>query len=57
MSCWQTRGGSASNQQAGWKLLRLDEVQSALISEELSQAPRAGYKRGDSRMQRIFCEL
>lgn len=57
MCCWQTRGGSTSDERVGWKLMKLDEVQSAVISDEPSQAPRAGYRPGDSRMSRIFCEL
>jgi hypothetical protein len=57
MCCWQTRGGSTSGETVGWKLMRLDEVRSAQVSSEPSEAPRSGYKRGDKRMQRIVCEL
>jgi hypothetical protein len=57
MSCWQTRGGSTTNEPVGWKLMKLEDVQSAAISDESSQAPRTGYKRGDSRMPTIICEL
>ena len=57
MACWQTSGGSASGERVGWKLMRLDEVRGAVISGELSAAPRDGYRRGDKRMPRIICEL
>lgn len=57
MSCWQIRGGSVHNDPTGWKLMKLSEVSSAVVSEEPSQAPRANYRRGDSRMTHIICEL
>ena len=57
MSCWQIRGGSVHNEPIGWKLMKLSEVRSAVVSEEESSAPRANYRRGDSRMTRIICEL
>lgn len=57
MSCWQIRGGSVHNEAVGWKLMKLSEVSLASVSEENSRAPRANYRRGDSRMTRIICEL
>ncbi len=57
MRAWQVRGGSASGQRAGWKLMRLDEAQASILSEEVSQAPRRGYRRGDPAIDRIVCEL
>lgn len=57
MRCWQVRGGSASGEPVGWKLMRLDEVLNAAISDEPSQAPRPGYSRGDKGMSRITCQL
>jgi hypothetical protein len=57
MRAWQVRGGSASGEKVGWKLMRLAEASSAAISEAPSEAPRRGYKRGDPALARILCEL
>jgi hypothetical protein len=57
MRVWQVSGGSASNEPVGWKLLRLDEATSAILTNERSAAPRPGYKRGDAKMRRIICQL
>lgn len=57
MRVWQVRGGSVSNERIGWKLLRLDEAISFGVTDEISQAPRADYRRHDSVMQRIVCQL
>lgn len=56
MRVWQAHGGSNSGAK-GWKLLRLDEVLTAHICPEHSNAPRQGYKRGDRAMSRIVCQL
>jgi len=37
--------------------MRLDEVRSAHIIDEKSEAPHHGYKRGDPAMERIRCQL
>lgn len=58
MRVFQIRGGSNSNEPVGWKLLRLDEVAAMRILEgEISQAPRAGYRRGDSAMNWVLCQV
>lgn len=57
MRAYQVRGGSVHNEPVGWKLLRLDEATGAHILEEPSEAPRPGYKRGDSAMRFINCQL
>lgn len=54
---WQVSGGSQSGASAGWKLLRLDRVSSIKVSAQKSEAPRSGYKPGDSAMARIVCQL
>ena len=57
MRVWQVRGGSASGERVGWKLMRLDEARSAIILGEASQAPRRGYRSGDRDMVHIRCQL
>ena len=57
MRAWQVRGGSVSGERVGWKLMRLDDANAAVISDERSEAPRSGYKHGDPAMDRIVCEL
>ncbi len=57
MRVWQVRGGSVSNERMGWKLLRLDETTSLGIVDEASEAPRQGYRRGDSAMDIIRCQI
>jgi hypothetical protein len=57
MRVWQVRGGSVHNEPVGWKLMRLDEARSVVITKERSQAPRAGYKPGDKGMTTIRCQL
>lgn len=57
MRVWQTRGGSATNEPVGWKLLRLDEVLGATLLSEKSDAPRPGYKRNDKAILRIVRQI
>ena len=54
---WQVRGGSQSGEYQGWKLLRLDEAGSATLLNEHSDAPRIGYKRNDSAIEYIYCQI
>lgn len=57
MRVWQVSGGSSSGQTTGWKLMRLDEATSLRISNQNSEAPRDGYKRGDKQMADIIEEI
>jgi|SRR6185437_11139893 len=57
MRVWQVRGGSAGGDSSGWKLLRLDEITSAKLWDEKSEAPRPGYRKGDPAISKIVCEV
>lgn len=57
MRVWQVRGGSAGGEPTGWKLLRVNEALGVQILDERSEAPRSGYRRNDSAMTRIACQL
>lgn len=54
---WQVGGGSVSGERQGWKLMRLDEASAAQVSDQVSEAPRKGFKPGDPAMERIVCEV
>ena len=54
---WQVSGGSSSGERTGWKLVRLDEASAARLSDQVSQAPRKGFRLGDPAMARIICEV
>jgi hypothetical protein len=57
MRVWQVRGGSSSGVFEGWKLMRLDQVTAMALTEENSQAPRDGYRRGDKAMAVIDWQI
>jgi hypothetical protein len=57
MRAWQVSGGSAQSDTVGWKIFRLDEIQSFNNTEIESQAPRTGYRRGDPAIAEIVCEI
>ena len=57
LRCWQVSGGSESGERHGWKLLNVNEIHSASMSESTFSSARPGYKRGDTAMQRIYAQL
>jgi len=57
MRVWQVSGGSASGERTGWKLMRLDKTWRYSITDERSEAPRIGYKRGDPAIAVIRCQI
>ena len=57
MRVWQVSGGSASGERTGWKLMRLDKTWRFAITDEVSEAPRSGYKRGDRDIAVIRCQI
>lgn len=57
MRVWQVLGGSRSGGATGWKLLRLADTRSPLVTQYNSFAPREGYVRGDPALATIYCQL
>lgn len=57
IQAYQVRGGSNSNERFGWKNFKVDEALSAHLIDELSEAPRSGYKRNASAFQQMTCQI
>jgi YD repeat-containing protein len=57
MRVFQTAGGSVSGESVGWKMMVLDKAFTMHMTEEVSQAPRQGYAKGDRGMSEIFAQL
>ena len=55
LSAWQIRG--PVHERAGWKLLKLDESESVILTEIPSRAPRPDYRRGAKHFIGIICQL
>ena len=53
---YQIGGASESGASQGWKLFKLDEINSLDVTDT-SFAERNGYKKGDKAMDRIYAEL
>lgn len=54
---YRITGGSESGEFPDWELFRLDKMQEITSIAETFTEVRAGYRRGDSRMVEIYCEL
>jgi hypothetical protein len=57
MRVYQVRGGSVSGERAGWKLLRLDQVESVAILDDVASPVAAGYKASDRSFNVIGCQV
>lgn len=57
LRCWQIDGGSESGERHGWKILNVNEIQSATLGGTAFPNAQPGYKRGDKAMRRIYAQL
>jgi hypothetical protein len=57
MRAWQISGGVDNKEAVGWKLLRVDEANGFLVTNQKSLAPRPDYQAGDKEMKVISCQL
>ena len=55
--CYQTGGTSHSGRVPDWKLMRVDRIESSIVTEGHFLGERPGYAKGDRHMPTIFCEL
>jgi hypothetical protein len=49
--------GYSSSGKLGWKMYDLGKAEDLIITEDLFNGPRTGYKRGDKGMDDIYAEL
>lgn len=54
---YQVRGPSSSGAGEGWKMLRVDRVQSVEILDDRFKGPREDYVRGGHHIPRIMAQL
>jgi hypothetical protein len=52
MRVWLLPGGRSS-----WRIMLLARVEQFEMLQDVSEAPRPGYSRGDRRFSRVICEL
>jgi len=57
LSAYQVGGYSFSGNASSWKLYIIPEMSGIVITDNQFESLRPGYKRNDSRMSRIFCQL
>lgn len=57
LSAFQVAGFSKSGNRPMWRLYLISEMRNLQITDETFSAVRSGYKRNDSRMERIFAQI
>ncbi|MEW8030188.1 MAG: hypothetical protein AB2792_07670 [Candidatus Thiodiazotropha sp.] len=57
LRCYQVSGGSVSGRVPDWKMMTTNNIDGLTISDDTFECPRDGYRKNDSGMHTIFCEL
>ncbi len=57
LSAFRVAGSSKSENRPMWRLYLISEMRNLQITDETYSAIRSGYKRNDSRMEKIFAQL
>lgn len=57
LSAYQVRGESEKDDIPCWRLFKIDDISSLRILDERFNGNRFDYRKGDSRMIRIYCEI
>ncbi len=57
LCAYQVGGYSSSGKEPFWRLYVVDKISNLQVTDEIFSEPRPGYKKGDSRIPIIFCEL
>lgn len=54
---FQTSGSSVYSDESGWKMLLFEDADDVHLTDEVSLAPRSGYKMGDRGMSSVLKEI
>lgn len=57
LSAFQVAGSSKLGNRPMWRLYLISAIRNLQINDETFSAVRSGYKRNDSRMERIFAQI
>lgn len=57
LSAFQVKGGSESGDRPMWRLFDLEKIENLRMLDESFSGNRDGYKKRDSRMVKIYCEM
>jgi len=57
LSAFQVKGESESGNRPMWRLFDLEKIENMRVLSENFSGHRDGYKKNDSRMDRIYCEI
>lgn len=57
LAAYQIDGTSLHGEVPDWKQFTISKIVDMIVLTKTFEKPRPGYKRGDSRMNSIYCEI
>ena len=57
LRAYQVGGYSSSRKKSPWRLYTISEMSEIVVTDNMFENPRLGYKKNDSDMSKIFCQI
>ncbi|WP_271896299.1 hypothetical protein [Candidatus Phyllobacterium onerii] len=54
---WQLRNMSKINDEPDWRLMSVKDMSSVRLLDQISDAPRKGYKHNEAGLERFICQV